>query len=482
MKKRRTLQLGLLLALLFVQGFWVRAAVFPTWTKEYSEKKTTENIDNLTKIDPAQMLAALAGFREMIAGILWVRADAFFDEGNYDAILPIIRLVTILDPKQIDVYATGMWHIGYNFTDEESRSDRRYIPSALALGAEGARANDYTYELFFETGWIWYHKIDDDYEKAVDWFEQANDKIDIQPARRNLLGMAYQRAGKIDRAREYYYELLQEAQEVFDNDSRFHNLQNRDTLEQNHDNLLVRMAMRGHWAREGGFIDEFQYDTEPPFDVGFSAKVTVEEPKVITVEGTWNVRPVGTRVRFILRDKNMEFAKPAGMEWDSDERVELDPPKDVTFLQELLFVKNRRFTKRIDMSRDPTMYPFVQDDYVIEFYYNPRSSPPHMQDKFGFNGHGLTDKNYLNTDVREGQRVIFAQLEISRDQILRRGTWEIGRDTPSMQTKGYVERTASENKIGLIKLPGQLGEGVKPEEPTLLQSETHGAGPGPVSD
>jgi len=77
-----------------------------------------------------------------------------FDSGNYDAILPIIRLVTILDPHQIDVYATGMWHIGYNFTDEEQRSGPSLIwPTALALGAEGFEAETRgLYELYFETG------------------------------------------------------------------------------------------------------------------------------------------------------------------------------------------------------------------------------------------------------------------------------------------------------------------------------------------
>src|SRR4051812_10117651 len=44
-------------------------------------------------------LGAVAGFRQVIAGLLWVRSDAFFHEGNYDAILPLIRLITWLDPN-----------------------------------------------------------------------------------------------------------------------------------------------------------------------------------------------------------------------------------------------------------------------------------------------------------------------------------------------------------------------------------------------
>src|SRR5450432_4284873 len=194
-----------LAACVVVQAVLQSVVIFPNWKKNYGSHG--RSLVGGGGIAPDQMLFVLAGFRELIAGILWVRADAFFDSGNYDAILPIIRLVTLLDPNEIDVYATGMWHIGYNFTDEEQRSDRRYIPSALALGKEGARNNPDTYELFFETGWMWYHKVQDDFPKAVDWFEQAQQHDDIQPARRNLLIWAYQRAGQQDKALDLLYKL-----------------------------------------------------------------------------------------------------------------------------------------------------------------------------------------------------------------------------------------------------------------------------------
>src|SRR5688572_7220079 len=196
--KGKSILLAVILALFVAQGAIHTTLVYPRWKKDYSPN--TGDFSGGTALDPDQLLFALVGLREFIAGILWVRADSFFDTGNYDAILPIIRLVTWLDPKQIDVYATGMWHVGYNFTDEEQRSDRRYLPSALALGKEGARQNPKTYEMYFETGWMWYHKIDDDYGKAVDWFERAHAIPDILPARRNLLVNAYLRNGQADKA------------------------------------------------------------------------------------------------------------------------------------------------------------------------------------------------------------------------------------------------------------------------------------------
>lgn len=443
-----------ILAVLFVlQASLSLGFLQPLWKKNYAPKQT----GFAAGLSPDQLLVAVAGFREMVAGILWVRADSFFDTGNYDAILPLIRLVTWLDPKQIDVYATGMWHIGYNFTDEEQRSDRRYIPSALALGKEGAERNPETYEMFFETGWMWYHKIDDDYRKAVEWFLKAHERPDMLPARKNLLSMAYQRDGKPEEAIALLYRLYDEAQKALDAEGAMGRFQSRDTIEGNIDTTLVRMSQRGVFAKNAGLgPGAIPKDIDPPFNVNFSARVTVEEPRVLRVEGTWGVLPVGTRIRVILRDADFRNAVPGGMKWDADDEVSLDPPSGTTFMQDQLFVRNRRFDKRIDMSKDPTMYPFAKPDYVLEFYYNPRSAPPHIQDKFGWNGEGMTDPNFLNLEVRPGQRVIFTDMKLTRDQILRRGEWRD--EVPVIQTKNYQAPTKAQLEGDVIQVPGLLAE------------------------
>jgi hypothetical protein len=454
MKLKKNVIFALLAVAFVYQAGIQRLFLYDNWVKNYAPKNNIAT----PGLDPQQLLFALAGFREMIAGILWVRADSFFDTGNYDAILPLIRLVTILDPHQIDVYATGMWHIGYNFTDEGSRGDRRYIPAALALGAEGARQNPETYEMFFETGWMWYHRIDDDYSNAVNWFNQARERKDMLPARKNLLASALLRDGKVLDAVDQWYALLEAAEERFQADDAYGNRQIRDSIRGNLDTLLVRMAQRGWLAantpegRQANWWESGEYDTKPPFDVGFSVKVSVIEPRKVAVIGSWGVLPVGTRIRMILRDKDYAQAKPGGMNWDQGSEVYLDPPKDSTFMYELLFVRNRKFEKTIDMSRDPTMYPFKQPNYVVEFYYNPRSAPPHIQDKFGWNGEGMTDQRYLNTQIRPGQRVIFHQMELSRDMIMRQNEW-LDR-TPVLKTPNFVEpNRASSTEEEIIRIP-----------------------------
>jgi hypothetical protein len=470
---------GVLAAAIIGQGALHSGFLQNTWSKNYSPGKS----GIAEELSPDQIILQLFGFREFLAGILWVRADGFFEQGNYDAVLPIIRLCTILDPKQIDVYATGMWHIGYNFTDEEQRSDRRYLPSALALGKEGARQNPQTYEMFFETGWVWYHKIDDDYYQAVRWFEEAAKKPDILPARRNLLTQAYMRNGQVNDALNLYYQLYDVAKERMKEDTSFGAVQQYATIENNLDTTLVRMVQRGWVAgqspegKANNWYATGAYDTKPPFDVGFSAKVSVLSDRVIRVEGTWNVLPVGTRVRVTLRDADYPRAKLGELDWDMTDSVSLDPPRNLTFMQDQLFVRNRRFNRKVDMSKDPTMYPFLSKKYIIEFYYNPRSAPPHIQDKFGYSGEGFTDSNFLNREARTSQKlvpgkkdengnvvewklepipglvqpVMYTSLTMDQDQIRRKGRWVD--ETPVIRTANYKESVQGKEKDDVIMVP-----------------------------
>lgn len=500
MRPKKGKLLGILAATFVAQMALQVGLIQENWKKNYWAGQGFAE-----SLSPDQTLLQLFGFREFLAGILWVRADSFFDEGNYDAVLPIIRLCTILDPKQIDIYSTGMWHIAYNFTDEEQRSDRRYIPAALALGKEGSKQNPNTYELFFETGWIWYHKVDDEYHNAIKWFRQAQEREDMLPARRNLLSNAYQRNNQVREGLDLYWKFFSEVDEKYKNspDSEYQLFQQKETLESNLDTMIVRMVQRGWEAQQRGDYDKQVYDTTNPFDVGFSARVIVDSPKVLRVQGTWNVLPVGTRIRIVIRDANNPKFKIAAMDWDGQSEVNFDPERDSTYLQDQGFVKNRRFNKTIDMSKDPTMYPFSRkhDEYLVEFYYNARSAALHIQDKFGWNGEGMTDKNFLRTDIRKDYewvpgekagkftdnwklternsppaRIIYTSLKLTRDQVLRKGDW-IDR-VPMVATKNFDSSRFSITQEDIIDIPTLRSSAARPGTDVKKEQEAIKGAPG----
>ncbi|MBL8092308.1 MAG: hypothetical protein JNJ43_18390 [Anaerolineales bacterium] len=67
----------------------------------------------------------------------------------------------------------------------------------------------------------------------------------------------------------------------------------------------------------------------------------------------------------------------------------------------------------------------------------------------------MTDKNFLNTTIRPGQRVVYTTLKLTREQILRTGQW---RDkVPVIQTKNFELTENFRNNDQAIKIPGLRG-------------------------
>jgi len=172
MMKQSTRSLLLVVAiLLFVPIVLLQKIIDPERHKfEPNQKKANTAMGQL----PLEFaLGAATGFREAIAGLLWVRTDKFFHEGNYDAIVPMVRIITWLDPHNIDVYQTGAWHLDYNFTDNEQRSDRRYIPYSISLLTEGITNNPDTSKLYADLAFTHYFRKLCNFGESIKWYETA---------------------------------------------------------------------------------------------------------------------------------------------------------------------------------------------------------------------------------------------------------------------------------------------------------------------
>lgn len=397
--KNQSLWAGLLV-LFLIQGA-LQWNLFPLWRKNYAPKQATP-----VGLSPEQLLLAFAGFREFMAGVLWVRADGFFHTGNYDAILPMLRLVTWLDPHQVDVYSTGAWHMAYNFTDESQRSDRRYIVPALKFLDEGIENNPNLYDLYFDKGWTYYHKIQDSVNASI-WLAKANEFPKMIEARRNILAHALEKSGYLQQAADEWAKLVQSAEAEYQKNPSYETNNLRDTRRNNYEQLLMRIVRRyGENA-----------ETQPPIDLGFDAKVTVVRPRVILVEGTFNIPTIGCRVDVILRNKGFKMDyDPAKLDTFS---FEVD--RDLTYMQDSLAVRDSKFRREIDMSKDPKMYPFTAKEYEVVVTFNPRYASPNIQDRIGWTGEGLTDKNYLDTS-EPGVRKVTKVLTLTREQILMLGS------------------------------------------------------------
>ena len=390
--------------------------------------------NNIVGISNEFILGPALGLQQAVAGALWVRADEFFHEGDYDAILPMVRMVTWLDPHQLDVYITGAWHLSYNFTDANERSDRRYIPAAQKLLEEGVENNPTIYDIPFELGWENIDKIKN-YERAERWFRDATQKTGTDQQGKpdspapmftwHQVAHSLERQGKIDECIDIWRRTLAMTEKKIadqkskEKDYQIHNV--RDSEFHNLELTLKRKFSR--YQHEINFIvDQKQtksvnMDTgEPipnncflatdtkggvpigtprkpaiakPWDTAFNASVTFPQPKVMEPKGQFNVGD-GARVTIRLHDDDWHEAQLKEFKFEIDQSQ--------TIMQDAHSVRDGKWGRKIDMSKDPKMYSFSRKYYYLVFDFDCRGTSPFIQDRFGWSGDGLTDAKYLDID------------------------------------------------------------------------------------
>ncbi|MBC8101599.1 MAG: hypothetical protein H7Z41_03315 [Cytophagales bacterium] len=300
-------------------------------------------------------LGALSGFRQVIAGLLWVRSDTFFHSGNYDAILPCIRLITWLDPNWLDPYATGAWHMMYNFTDTDQRSDRRYLPAGLALLKEGIDNNSGQYDMYKEMGWNNYDKIKN-FSEAAKYYKlgMENDKdFDITQIE-HALAHSYEKSGQTELAIATWEDAVKRHKAIVDDPKATPDAKarNQQGYENSRRNLFITRVRQYHRKTQ----------TQPPVDVQFSAQVVRVRPKVLEISGQWNligskaydptdankpnefgkgmlsVGPVdGARVDVRLQDAGYQMPAPTEFNFDVD--------SDLTIMQDALSTRGGKTVK-----------------------------------------------------------------------------------------------------------------------------------------
>ncbi|BDI31822.1 hypothetical protein CCAX7_38730 [Capsulimonas corticalis] len=453
-KTQRSALLAFILPLFLIVAF-LQIKIDPMRHKyEPSDVQTGDAVKGL----PIEFaLGAFTGFREAVAGLLWVRTDEFFHTGDYEAITPMIRIITWLDPHFIDVYETGAWHMDYNFTDTDQRSDRRYIPLALALMREGIKNNPDLPELYSDLAFTHYYRKITDFNKSREYYEAGQKKIlEIQDAYKKDPGNADKKAAAQAAALDvttlghglaHTYEALGMtdqalAQWQYCLDAHNANMAagfggqfGEASSAQNVAKQIKELTLRRKWRATM---------LQPPVDMHFDAQLVRVAPKVFEMRGKLDAigaksfvletgahewGPIdGTRIEIRLQDDGYQTPVINNFSLNS---LQLDP--NLTIMQDSASVRNGAFKRKIDMSKDPEMYSFTAPKYTVTMWFNPSShadTPPNVQDRIGWRGEGMTDSRYLDTSgivpgdtsgPQPGLRLLKKTFTLTRDDVLGQG-------------------------------------------------------------
>lgn len=141
------------------------------------------------------MLDVFGEFRTVLARFLWFKMDLFHEvlegegakQGDEAAILPLLRMISLLDPSMTDAYDNMAWDLSQGHEKHQQ---------ALDLVDEGLRRNPKSFQLHFRRAMIAYK--DGLYQEAVkssqSAVEFASDEFDILNGNRIL----YWSAKKLD--------------------------------------------------------------------------------------------------------------------------------------------------------------------------------------------------------------------------------------------------------------------------------------------
>ncbi|MDQ7823414.1 MAG: tetratricopeptide repeat protein [Candidatus Eremiobacteraeota bacterium] len=118
-----------------------------------------------------QMLLSLLGeLRYTLAAFIWLKTEFYHHEYEFtqkdwrqnEPLMPLIRLVTLLDPHFVQAYDFGGYHLAVNLKKPDE---------ALNFLHEGIEHNPQSFELLWETGYILYQEKK--YREAIPYLLQA---------------------------------------------------------------------------------------------------------------------------------------------------------------------------------------------------------------------------------------------------------------------------------------------------------------------
>ncbi len=124
------------------------------------------NADN----SPSALLDILGELRYTAAAILWMKTDYYQHEYEYqgldfrnnEPIMPLIRLITILDPHFVQAYDYGAYHLSVNLKKKQE---------SIKFLQEGITNNPDAFELNWEYGFLLY--FDKKYKEALPFLMKA---------------------------------------------------------------------------------------------------------------------------------------------------------------------------------------------------------------------------------------------------------------------------------------------------------------------
>lgn len=192
--------------------------------------RVTEDIEEAIVIMPGEFITnfIICGFRGLAVDLLWLKLDELWHMGKWFDIIPILRSITWMQAHFLEAWELGAWHLVYNcyaYAESAGIAGKDiYIEEGIRFIKEGLARNRDVYNLWFNLGWIYYHKLKN-YEEAIRYFRSAS-RYKHPSYIDRLIAHAYRKSGDI----ELEYKEWQRCRTVFMDDP-YHTQISKEHLE-----------------------------------------------------------------------------------------------------------------------------------------------------------------------------------------------------------------------------------------------------------
>jgi len=137
---------------------------------------------------PPQSIAKIQNILAAAADKLWEHSDEFFHEGYYKRSIAVLRLITEIDPTDVQAYAVASWLLDSSGYEKEG----------IALLELGLARNPSRYDLYAELGDRYDHM--EDYAKAAEYYEKALEFFQCPVIYLHSLAHAYEKSGQLEKS------------------------------------------------------------------------------------------------------------------------------------------------------------------------------------------------------------------------------------------------------------------------------------------
>lgn len=145
-------------------------------SEEIGTLRITGNFSDNLILVPGEFVSnfVAGGFKGIAADILWLQMDEYWHRGEWPRMLPILRMITWLQPNFMEAWEVGAWHLAYNFYayTKDEKLKKMFVQEGIRFLQEGIVKNKNKYDLYFNLAWIYYNKLQD-YDEAIRYFRMA---------------------------------------------------------------------------------------------------------------------------------------------------------------------------------------------------------------------------------------------------------------------------------------------------------------------